>query len=258
MSKVIVHLRAQWIGVLALLIALGTGSAYAADTVFSTDIVDGEVTTADIHNNAVTTNKIRDGHVGYFDLGADSIDGSKIFDGTVFSADLGPDSVRSPEIATDAVTAPEVAVGAIDSDEISNNTLTADDLATSSVGSAEIAGGAVNNTELGDNQVNSPKVSNNTLTAFDIAGGEANGTINLSAGFVANGRCRDFGMSVGGAEVGDAVLFSINTSIPAGIMLYGVRVSSAGVVVGKACNLTGAVFPQLNGIQVEIVTISIT
>ena len=33
--------------------------------------------------------------------------------------------------------------------------------------------------------------------------------------------------------------------------------SSADVVVGKACNLTGAPFPQLNGIQVEIVTIRI-
>ena len=39
---------------LALLIALGTGSAYAANTVFSTDIVDGEVKTADLDNNAVT------------------------------------------------------------------------------------------------------------------------------------------------------------------------------------------------------------
>ena len=36
---------------LALLIALGTGSAYAANTVFSDDIVNGEVKTADIDNN---------------------------------------------------------------------------------------------------------------------------------------------------------------------------------------------------------------
>ena len=44
---------------LALLIALGTGSAYAANTVFSTDIVDGEVKTADIANNAVTLDQDR-------------------------------------------------------------------------------------------------------------------------------------------------------------------------------------------------------
>jgi hypothetical protein len=40
--------------VLALTVALGTGTAYAANTVFSTDIVDGEVKAADIGANQVT------------------------------------------------------------------------------------------------------------------------------------------------------------------------------------------------------------
>jgi len=254
---VLVHLRAQWIGVLALLIALGTGSAYAANTVFSADIVNGEVKTPDLANNAVTTTKIRPGQVANTDLSADAVDGSKILDASVSSADLGFDSVASGEIATDAVNGSEVTAGAIDSDEISDNTLTADDLGSGSVGNAEIAAGAVTNSKLGSSSVDSAKIANNNVTAFDIAGGEANGAINLNAGFVATGRCRDFNVAVGGAEVGDAVLFSINTSIPEGILLSGVRVSSAGIVVGKACNLTGAAFPQLNGIQVEIVTISI-
>ena len=43
---------------LALMIALGTGTAYAANTVFSEDIVNGEVKTVDIHSQAVTTGKI--------------------------------------------------------------------------------------------------------------------------------------------------------------------------------------------------------
>jgi hypothetical protein len=257
LRTVLVHLRAQWIGVLALLIALGTGSAYAANTVFSADIVDGEVKTADLANNAVRTTKIVNGQVANADLDADAVDGSKIFDASVGADDLGFDSVASGEIATDAVNGSEVSVGAIDSDEISDNSLVASDLATGSVGPAEIADGAVTNAELGSSSVDSAKIANNSVTAFDIAGGEANGAINLSAGFVASGRCRDFNVSVGGAEPGDAVLFSINTSIPDGILLYGVRVSSADVVVGKACNLTGAAFPQLTGIQVEIVTISI-
>ena len=55
---------------LALLIALGTGSAYAANTVFSTDIVDGEVKTADLDNNAVRSTKIGTGQVPT-DLAAD-------------------------------------------------------------------------------------------------------------------------------------------------------------------------------------------
>jgi hypothetical protein len=64
-----------------LVIALGGGVAYAADTVFSTDIVDGEVKTADIATNAVHTgeighNQIRTGDVreldGFFEAAANS------------------------------------------------------------------------------------------------------------------------------------------------------------------------------------------
>jgi hypothetical protein len=53
---------------LALVIALGTGGAYAANTVFSTDIVDGEVKTADLANNSVRTGKILNGQVTSADL----------------------------------------------------------------------------------------------------------------------------------------------------------------------------------------------
>ncbi|HEX8103975.1 MAG TPA: hypothetical protein VF533_15260 [Solirubrobacteraceae bacterium] len=43
---------------IALTVALGTGGAYAANTVFSADIVDGEVKTADLGASAVTAAKV--------------------------------------------------------------------------------------------------------------------------------------------------------------------------------------------------------
>jgi hypothetical protein len=43
---------------IALTVALGTGSAYAANTVFSTDIVDGQVKTADLGAQAVVNSKL--------------------------------------------------------------------------------------------------------------------------------------------------------------------------------------------------------
>ncbi len=232
---------------LALLIALGTGSAYAADTVFSTDIVDGEVMAADIHNSAVTTNKIR----------ADAVDGTKIFDSTVSAADLGFASVASGEIATDAVNGSEVSANAIDSDEILDNSLTLFDLGQNSVNGPEITNGAVTSTELADNSVQPAKIPNGSLTAVELDSGRSNGTITLNSGFVATGRCRDFGVTVPGAEVGDAIIFSVNTDLPDGIVLSGVRVIDDDVIQGKACNLTGGIFPQLNNIQVAILTITL-
>ena len=65
------------------------------------------------------------------------------------------------------------------------------------------------------------------------------------------------GISVPGAEVGDAILFSVNSDLPDGILLSGVRVIDDDVIQGKACNFTGGVFPQLNNIQVAIITITL-
>lgn len=42
----------------ALVVALGTGGAYAANTISSDDIIDGEVKTADLGNAAVTPAKL--------------------------------------------------------------------------------------------------------------------------------------------------------------------------------------------------------
>src|SRR3954452_4482867 len=78
---------------IALTVAVGTGGAYAANTIGSDDIIDesiqsvdiknGQVKTADIAGNAVNSNRIVDGEVANADLGADAVDGSKVLDGAI-------------------------------------------------------------------------------------------------------------------------------------------------------------------------------
>jgi hypothetical protein len=63
---------------LALFLALSTGAAYAANTVFSTDIVDGEVKTPDLANGAVGQGK----------LGANSVITGKVVDDSLGGADI--------------------------------------------------------------------------------------------------------------------------------------------------------------------------
>jgi hypothetical protein len=110
------------------------GTAYAANTVFSADIVDGEVKSVDIANNAVRSTKIGTGQVLNQDLGADAVDGAKIFDASLSAADLGFNSVASGEIATDGVKATEIADNSIDSGEIVDDSIHAADLAAGAVG----------------------------------------------------------------------------------------------------------------------------
>ena len=77
LRTVLVHLRAQWAGFLALFLVLAGGTAYAADTVFSTDIVDGEVKHSDLAGNAVTSTNIYNGSVLSAEIATDAVNSSR-------------------------------------------------------------------------------------------------------------------------------------------------------------------------------------
>ena len=99
------------------------GAANAADTVFSTDIVDGEVQNADLASNAVTSEKIY----------SNSVNASDVRDNNVTSSEIASDSVTSSELATNAVNFSEIATSAVDVSEI----------AAGAVGASELGSGAV-------------------------------------------------------------------------------------------------------------------
>ena len=94
----------KWVGLLAVAFVAGSFvaspelRAYAANTVFSTDIVDGQVMTADLAGNSVTSAKIKDGEVKTDDIAAGAIGSLRIKDNDVKAQDLAPDSVGASEI----------------------------------------------------------------------------------------------------------------------------------------------------------------
>src|SRR5919112_5923561 len=86
------------IALLALFVAVGTGGAYAANTIGSADVIDesllsqdlknGEVKNADIGGNQVTTTKIKAGNVFNSDLAPDAVTGAKVLDDSVQGSDV--------------------------------------------------------------------------------------------------------------------------------------------------------------------------
>ena len=229
---------------LALLIALGTGSAYAANTVFSTDIVDGEVKQPDLGTASITSPKIRNGEVNNIDLAADAVDDAKVLDASLTAADLGLDSVGSSEIQSNAVQATEVADGSIDEGEVEDQSL----------GSADLATNAITADELTNNVVTGGKVANNSLTTADVAGTDSNGSISLGAGSVANGRCKSYDITVGGAQTDETLIISTRAALPAGLMIYGQQIPADGHGIMTVCNLSGAAMPALTNFPIRTVT----
>ncbi len=81
------YFRRNVVGFLALFVALG-GTAYAVNTVSSTDIVDGQVKSVDIGNGEVNSADVKDQSLTTFDVS--TFLGADIVDGSLTSADVAP------------------------------------------------------------------------------------------------------------------------------------------------------------------------
>jgi hypothetical protein len=210
---------------LALFVALGGTSAYAANTIGSGDVRDGSLLSRDIKN----------GQVKKADIGRNQVTTSKIKARTVRTADIAENTITTGKILDGGIVAGDLADGAVSSAKVSDESLTSADLATGAVTGA--------------------KVADDTLTAADIAGADLNGgAISLPAGFVANGRCRQVGANVPGAKAGEAVVFSVQAPLQDGIVLYGEHVPVDGTVTFDVCNFSGVVETAISNLPVRVIT----
>ncbi|HEY2769889.1 MAG TPA: hypothetical protein VGI87_04950 [Solirubrobacteraceae bacterium] len=227
----------------ALVLALGTGGAYAANTIGSDDIIDESIQSVDIKNAQVKSADLAGSAVGSSKIGDGAVANSDVATGAIDSNSVLDESLTSSDLATDSVGATEIADASIDSGEIVDNSLFAADLAPNSVGSSEIA----------TNAVGSSEVANESLTLSDIAGAATNGAISLSG--IPNGRCSQVTFSVGSAQVGDSPIITTRAAIQDGILLYPNRVASAGHVEVNACNFTGSSMTAISNFPVRIITL---
>src|SRR3712207_2960007 len=84
------YVRQNAVAFLALFVALGGTGAYAAGSIRSEDIVDGEVRNADLAADAVGTGKVIDGNLLGADIRKGSLTGVHLADGSVKTADIAP------------------------------------------------------------------------------------------------------------------------------------------------------------------------
>ena len=144
MSRIAHLVRTQGLGLLALLLVLTGGAAYAAgaakDSVVSRSIKDGQVKTRDLKDNAVQTGK----------LAADSVNSDKLAPGSVTPRTIAPGSIPGDRLVHHSVSGAKITSNTVTGDkipdesltgfEIAPNSLFANDLATSSVGATELKG----------------------------------------------------------------------------------------------------------------------
>ncbi len=93
---------------MALFLALTGGVAYAADTVFSSDIVDNEVFSADVRDDTLAG-----GGLGAVDLQSNSVRGAEILDGSVSGTDILNSSVASTDVTDNSLTGNDINEGTL-------------------------------------------------------------------------------------------------------------------------------------------------
>lgn len=108
------HMRGNVVAYVALFFALtGTATALSgSNTVFSDDIVNGQVKRGDLAPNAVSTSRVADESLLGSDVRAGSLSGSDVNDGSLSGSDVGADTLTGEKIRESSLAeVPSAAVG---------------------------------------------------------------------------------------------------------------------------------------------------
>jgi hypothetical protein len=122
-SRIRSVIRDQWVGVLALFLVLTGGTALAANTVDSDDVVDNSLRSVDLMNNqAVRSVDVADDSLTATDLGAGAVGFGELDPAAFAAGDIAPQSGQYG-IAADAVQSGEVSSNALTGADISESSL---------------------------------------------------------------------------------------------------------------------------------------
>lgn len=111
------HLRGNVVAYVALFFALAGGTAFALDgsnTVFSDDIVNGEVASPDVKDGSLGAVDIREQSIGTNKLKDNSAASIDIADGSLGAADLADGSVGTAEVVDNSLTGGDINESSLD------------------------------------------------------------------------------------------------------------------------------------------------
>ena len=154
-------------------VIIGNGEVETAmladDAVTTAKIADSNVTTAKIADDAVTTAKIADLNVTAAKLAADSVETAKIKDANVTTAKIADANVTTAKIADSNVTTAKIADLNVTAGKLAADSVITAKILDSNVTTAKIADSNVTTAKIADSNVTTAKLADDAVTAAKLA-----------------------------------------------------------------------------------------
>jgi len=207
---------------------LAGGTAYAANTVRSSDIVDGEVGSADVKDNSINT----------FDV--HSFIGEDVIDGTLTGGDIANESIGVADIGSQAVGPDEVINDSLLQSDIRAGAVTGDEVLDFSLGNGDLLTGSVDTRAATNESLQAEDIKNGSLNDDDI-GQSTLVNVTKSIGFVPAHLCKDGGAFSSIDANGDHLLLTPSRLDANLDLIYSAEFgASTGSAFIKVCNPTAS------------------
>ena len=135
----------------------------------SAKILDGTIATGDIAADAITNAKIADDSINSEHYVDGSIDTAHIADAQITTAKLAADSVTNAKIADDSINSEHYVDGSIDTAHIADSQITTAKIADNAVLTAKIPDNAITTAKITDSHVTTAKIADSNVTTAKIA-----------------------------------------------------------------------------------------
>ncbi len=152
----------------AVLLVATSGTAYAANTIGSGDIIDGSIKSVDVKDEGLTSVDYLNNNIKSEDLKDGDVRSVDIKDEDILTGDIRNGQVRGQDIRDEDVTTNDIADGTLTTDDILNGTITGDDIADGSIASADVLDESLTNADLGTDSVQATEVADNSLDSGEI------------------------------------------------------------------------------------------
>ena len=140
----------------------------AANSVGSTQVLDGSITTVKLADDSITIIKVSDGAITTSKLGDGSVTTDKITNGAIVTAKFADGSVTSVKIANGTITTTNLATGAVTQVNIADGAISTTKIADGAVATIKLADGSVVTTKLADGSVTTSKIMDGTIESVDL------------------------------------------------------------------------------------------